>query len=363
MRGAILAAIQYEDWAIGPADAEALATSGDISYQPCHSRDAVGPMTGIISPSMPILAVEDEVNGTLAYSSINEGMGQTARFGAHGKETLDRLVWIRDILAPAFMELLAREGSIDLSSLMALALSMGDEMHMRNTAATCLLIRQLAEPLSGVVTDSERLREILRFLTRNNDQFFLNFAMAAAKSAALSVEGIDGCTVVTAMARNGVEFGIRIGGLKDRWFTAPANVVEGLFFPGFTLADANPDIGDSAIMETYGVGGAAMAASPGVLQIVGAKSFQDAIDVTRTMGEICTDRNSLFPIGALDGEGSPTGIDIRKVVETGIAPFINTAIAHRDMKAARMVGAGIARAPIDPFTEALLAFADFHGVA
>ncbi len=360
MRGAIVAAILFEGWASTAAAAVDLAASGAVAFAPCHACGAVGPMTGIISPSMPIMVVEGRLNGSVAYATFGETGAQQARFGAHGPETVARLGWIRDVLGPALRRVIEREGGMDLAALMGQALAMGDEMHMRNAAATGLLARRLAVPLAATMGDAAQLEPILRYLTLESDQIFLNFAMAAAKAAARAVEGITGSTVVCAMARNGVEFGIRVAGLGDRWFTGPASVVDGLYFPGYTAADANPDIGDSAIMETYGLGAMAMAASPPVLQIVGAKSFGDAIATTRRMAEICVGTNPTFRIAALDGEGTPTAIDIRRVVETGITPVMNTAIAHREMKVARMIGAGIATAPLTPFQEALAAFVEAY---
>jgi Protein of unknown function (DUF1116) len=362
MRGACMCAIQYEGWAAMPADAERLAASGGIAFAPAHSRGAVAPMAGVISPGMPLIVVEDRVNGTTAWSFMGTGPGPQLRFGAHGPEALARLAWNRDVVAPAFARVLEREGPLDLTAHMAQALSMGDEMHMRNAASTALLTKALAGPLTGVVGDAAQLERILRFLTRDNDQHFLTWAMCAAKAAARAIEGIAGCTVVSTMARNGVEFGIRVAGLGDRWFTGPASVVAGSYFPGFSAADANRDVGDSAIMETYGLGGMAMAASPAVTRIVGAKSVTDAIETTRRMGEICVGRNPTFPIGVLDWEGTPTGVDIRKVVETGIVPAINTAIAHRDLAVARIIGAGISTPPLDPFVAALVAFGEAREV-
>ena len=360
MRGAVTAAVLFEGWERTPADAERLAASGEIVFAPCHSRGALGPMAGVISPSTPLLVVEDPVNGTSACSFIADGpWGHQLRFGAYGPETLAGLAWIRDVVAPALSAVLAREGPIDLSVLMAQALGMGDEMHMRNAAATGLLARRLAAPLVAVVPDRDHLEAIMRFLTRDNDQFFLAWSMCAAKAAARAIEGLSGSTVVSAMARNGVEFGLRVAGLGDRWFTAPASAVDGLYFPGATAADANLDTGDSAIMETYGLGGLAMAASPAVQKIVGAKSFADAVDTSRRMSEICVGPNPLFQIPALGGEGTPTGIDVRKVVRTRIVPPINTAIAHRS--APRMIGAGIATPPLQPFVDALVAFGEVHG--
>jgi hypothetical protein len=360
MRGAVMCAVQYEGWGTTPAHAERLAASGEVTFGPAHSRGAVAPMAGVISPGTPLIVVEDRANGTTAWSFMGTGPGPQIRFGAHGPDALARLAWNRDVAAPAFARVLEREGPLDLAAHMAQALSMGDEMHMRNAASTALLTKALAGPLTSVVGDRSELERILRFLTRDNDQHFLTWGMAAAKAAARAIEGIPGSTVVSTMARNGVEFGIRVAGLGDRWFTGPASVVAGSYFPGFGPADANRDVGDSAIMETYGLGGMAMAASPGVTRIVGAKSVSEAIETTRRMGEICVGRNAGFPIGALDWEGTPTGIDIRKVVETGIVPAINTAIAHRDVGVARIIGAGISTPPLEPFVEALVAFGEAH---
>jgi Protein of unknown function (DUF1116) len=359
MRGAVTAAVLFEGWAKSPDEAQRLAAAGDVAFGPCHDRGAVGPMAGVISPGTPLLVIEDPVNRTSAFTFIADGpWGHQLRFGAHGPETLAGLAWIRDVVAPAFQAVLEREGPVDLASLMAQALAMGDEMHMRNAAATGLLARRLAAPLVGVVADREQLQAIMRLLTRDNDQFFLAWSMGAAKAAARAIDGLEGSTVVSAMARNGVEFGIRVAGLGDRWFTGPASAVDGLYFPGFTAADANRDTGDSAIMETYGLGGMAMAASPAVQKIVGAKSFADAVTTSRHMAEICVGSNPLFPLAPLEGEGTPTGIDIRKVVRNGTVPPINTAIAHHT--AARMIGAGIATPPAQPFVDALVAFGAAH---
>jgi Protein of unknown function (DUF1116) len=359
MRGAVKAAAQFEGWARSPEDAERLAAAGAIVFAPCHSRGAVGPMAGVISPGTPLIVVEDVANGTAAFTFLADGpWGHQLRFGAHGAETLQGLAWVRDVAAPAFQAVLEREGPIDLASLMAQALTMGDEMHMRNAAATGLLARRLAAPLAAVVSKREDLEAILRFVTRDNDQFFLAWSMAAAKAAARAIDGLEGSTVVSTMARNGVEFGIRVAGLGNRWFTGPASVVDGLYFPGFSAADANLDTGDSAIMETWGLGGMAMAASPAVQKIVGAKSFAEAVATTRDMAEICVGANPLFPIAPLNGTGTPTGIDIRKVVRTAIMPKINTAIAHA--RAPRMIGAGIATPPSEPFVAALMAFGEAY---
>lgn len=363
MRGAIVALVLLEGWARDVDEALALAGSGEIALAPCHSRGAVGPMTGVISPSLPVVVVDDPVHGTRACSYIGEGSGPQAKFGAHAPEVLERLRFIRDVVGPALHRAVEAEGPLDLVNLMAQALAMGDEMHMRNAAATALLVRAIAAPLARALPEPSRLEAVLRFMTRDNDQLFLTWAMCAAKTGALAMEGAAGSSLVTVMARNGVEFGIRVAGLGDAWFTAPAPLVSGAFFPGFTEADANPDIGDSAIMETYGLGGMAMAASPAVLRIVGGQSFAEAVATTQRMAEITVGRNPNFGIGALDGEGSPTGIDVRRVVETGHVPAINTAITHRRFGVGRMIGAGIATPPLQPFVDALVALGRAQGAA
>jgi len=363
MRGAIVANIIFEGWASSSEEALQLADSGRIEFAPCHSRNAVGPMTGVISPSQPLIVVRDATSGMLGYSYIGEPAGPQVRMGSFAPANIERQVWIRDILAPAFRGALQKTGPIDLGQMMAQALSMGDEMHMRNAAGSSLLVRALAGPLAGTVRDRAALEAILRYMTEGNEQFFLTWAMAAAKSATRAIENLTGCTLVSAMSRNGVEFGLRVAGLGNRWFTAPASIVEGSYFPGFSQTDANPDIGDSAIMETYGLGGMAMAGSPPVLRIVGARSFGHALEATRRMGEICAGESTKFALGPMDWQGSPTGIDIRRVVETGIVPNINTAIAHQGFGVGRMIGAGICTPPIEPFVEAVHAFAQLQEAA
>jgi len=363
MRGAIVANILFEGWASTPEEALHLADAGRVAFAPTHSRNAVGPMTGVISPSQPLIVVRDASSGLLAYSYIGEPAGPQVRFGSFAPANVERQRWIRDVLAPSLRGALQQTGPIDLGQMMAQALSMGDEMHMRNAAASALLVRALAGPLAATVSDRAELEAVLRYMTEGNEQFFLTWAMAAAKAATRSIENLAGCTLVSTMSRNGVDFGLRVAGLGDRWFTAPASVVQGSYFPGFSQADANPDIGDSAIMETYGLGGMAMAGSPPVLRIVGAQSFSHALEATRRMAEICTGESAKFALGPMDWQGSPTGIDIRRVVETGTVPNINTAIAHREYGVGRMIGAGICEPPIEPFVEAVQAFAQLQEVA
>ncbi len=357
MRGAVVAVLKYEGLAVGDDEAWKLAGSGKIKYEPCHHYHAVGPMTGITSYSMPLICVENKENGNVAYSTFNEGAGDVIRFGAYGENTVRRLKWIETVFAPVMKALVQKSGGINVKAIISQSLNMGDELHMRNAASTNLFIKTIATGLSEVCDDISVLRECIRFMTENNDQFFLNFAMAANKSAADAAHGIPYSTLVTAMARNGVNIGIRVSGLGDEWFAAPAAEVEGLYFSGYSAADANKDIGDSAIMETGGVGGFAIAAAPAIVRFLGAGTYRDALNFTNDMYEIGYSESEQYTIPNLDYRGTPIGIDISKVVATGICPIINTAIVSKEAGVG-MIGAGISRAPMRMFENALLTYAD-----
>jgi hypothetical protein len=355
MQGAVCGAIVFEGWASDLTDAEKLAASGAIKLQPNHHFDAVGPMTGMTTRSMPVMVVENRAFGNRAYCMINEGLGKVMRFGANDAEVLKRLAWLRDVLGPALGKALrAREG-VPLKTVIARGLSMGDEMHQRNVACTSLFLREVAPSLARTADDSGRLAEALTFIA-GNDQFFLNIAMAMGKAMTDPARHIENSSIVTAMCRNGTDFGVRVSGTGDQWFVAPVEMPVGLYFPGFTAADANPDMGDSAIVETVGLGGFAMAAAPAVVGFVGAGSAADAARFTRAMREITAAENAEWTIPALDFAGVPTGIDVRLVADTGIAPTINTGIAHRKPGIGQ-VGAGVVRAPMACFTQAARALA------
>ena len=356
MRGAIIGAVRYEGWAASETEAEALLAGGGVQFYPNHAWKTVGPMTGITSPSMPVFAVENRTFGNMAFCTINEGIGRVLRFGAYDEGVIERLLWIQKAAAPSLRQAVQRAGGIELRPIMARAVSMGDEMHQRNVAATSLFLRELGPQLARVAADSSSLGEIMDFAA-SNDQFFLNLTMAAGKATMDPVGDIPGSTVVWAMSRNGKEFGIRVSGTNDRWFTEPAPTVQGLYLPSYTATDANPDLGDSAIIETMGLGGFAMGAAPAVVGFVGAGTFQDAVNYTREMGEITVGLNPNLALPTLDFQGTPCGIDIRKVVETGITPVINTGIAHK-RRGIGQVGAGIVRAPLGCFSQALQAIAD-----
>jgi len=361
LRGAVQGIAVFEGWAADLGDAAAKAAAGAFAFAPNHHFGAVGPMTGMTTKSQPLLVVENKTHGNRAYCAINEGLGKVMRFGGNDAEVLDRLRWIARVLGPALGRALRAVGGVALKPLIARGLTMGDEMHQRNVACSSLLLRQLAPALARTAQNADELAACLDFIGRN-DQFFLNVAMAMGKALTDPACDIAGSTVVTAMSRNGTDFGIRVAGTGERWFTAPVEMPVGLYFPGFSEKDANPDMGDSAIVETVGLGGFAMAAAPAVVGYVGAGRPSQAAAFTRDMGEIVVGHNPAWTIPAMDFAGVPTGIDIRLVVETGVAPTINTGIAHREPGVGQ-VGAGVVKAPLKCFEEALVAFAETMGTA
>jgi hypothetical protein len=361
MRGAVCGAAVFEGWASDLDAAEAMASAGEFSFHPNHHFGAVGPMTGLTTSSQPVLVVQNRAFGNRAFCTLNEGLGKVMRFGGNDAEVVGRLHWMADVLAPTLSAALASRDGLSLRGIIARGLAMSDEMHQRNVACSSLFLRELAPDLARTCRDPDRLAEVLAFIGRN-DQFFLNIAMAIGKATMDPLGDIEGSTVVTAMCRNGTDFGIRVSGTGQRWFIAPVQMPSGLYFPGYSEQDANPDMGDSAIVETIGLGGFAMAASPAVAGFVGAGSAAEAANYTRAMYEITVGRNPDWTIPALDFAGVPTGIDIRKVVQTGITPAINTGIAHRKAGVGQ-VGAGIARAPMACFEQALGALAETLGVA
>jgi Protein of unknown function (DUF1116) len=356
LKGAICGAIVFEGWAPDLAAAEALAASGGVRFAPNHHFGAVGPMTGITTHSMPLLVVENRAFGNRAMCALNEGLGKVMRFGGNDAEVLARLAWLRDDFGPLLGKALRANG-IALNPLIARGLAMGDEMHQRNVACSSLVMRILAPAMARA--GSASLARALEFMG-GNDQFFLNIAMAMGKAILDPARGIAGSTLVTAMCRNGTDFGIRVAGMGDAWFTAPVEMPQGLYFPGYSAADANPDIGDSAILEAVGLGAFAMAAAPAVAGFVGAGGFAEALGYTRAMAEIAAGRNPRWGIPALEFAGTAAGIDVRRVAETGIAPAINTGIAHR-LPGVGQVGAGVARAPLACFEQALIALAGHAG--
>jgi Protein of unknown function (DUF1116) len=354
MQGAIYGAILYEGWANSLEAAQALAASGKVALEPCHKHGAVGPMAGITSPSMPVWVVENTAAGNRTFCNLNEGLGKVLRFGANSPEVLDRLRWLGTEFFTTMQVAVRGLAHPELKPLMAQALHMGDELHNRNSAASALLFKQLALALLKSKLDSGAIQRSLTFIA-GNDHYFLNISMAACKSMTDAAHGVPGSSMVTVMSRNGVNFGLRLSGTGDEWFQAPANPVDGLYFPGYSVEDAAAGFGDAAITETNGLGGFAMAASPAIVQFVGGTPA-DATANSRRMLSITLGSNPAFTLPPLNFGGTPAGIDARLVADSGILPIINTGIAHKKAGIGQ-IGAGITTAPMECFNDALRALA------
>lgn len=356
VQGSCVGAVLFEEWAETEEEARALLGSGEIRFIPCHHVNAVGPMGGITTAHMPVWVVENLTDGNRAYCTMNEGIGKVLRFGAYSQEVIDRLRWMRDVLGPTLGRALrAREDGLAVNPLIAKAIAMGDEFHQRNIAASLVLLKELAPTITRLDMKDQDRQEVVRFLA-DTDQFFLNVMMAAGKAIMDGARKLREGTVVTAMCRNGVEFGIRIAGMGDQWFTGPVNIPQGLYFTGYDGEDACPDIGDSAITETVGVGGMAMIAAPAVTRFVGAGGTEDARRTSNEMTEITISRNPNYIIPNWDFQGTCLGIDARLVVEKGITPVINTGIAHKQAGFGQ-IGAGTVRPPMACFEKAVEAYA------
>ena len=359
LRGALIGALIFEGRADDEEEAAALIESGHVILAPCHHHSAVRPMAGVISPSMAVYIVENRTHGNRAFSNLNEGYGKVLRYGAYSEEVQDRLRWMHEVMAPVLATAIEASGGLDVRALLAEALHMGDEGHNRNKAGSIIYTKHLAPYIAQAASEPAAAAAIIQALG-DNALSVLNPVMAACKAMADAAHGVEGSTLVTTMARNGTEFGIRVSGLGERWFTAPCPQPVGLYFPGFSAEDGNPDIGDSTITETAGLGAFAMAAAPAIVTFVSGTP-QDALNATLEMYEITAAEHASFTIPQLDFRGTPVGIDLRAVVETGITPRVNTGIAHKEAGVGQ-IGAGLVRPPLEIFTEALIAFADEYGL-
>lgn len=364
MHGAMIGAVLYEGWADNAEQARKLLEGGGVAFGQCHDFGAVGPMAGVISASMPLIVVREASHGNLAYCNLNEGIGRCLRFGANGPDVIKRLKWFEAVLAPVLKAAVRhgfeQSGGIDLKAIGSQALLMGDEVHSRNAASTLLFFSALAVPLSAVsgahkAPSQDHIHQSLDFIAKSS-QFFLNYSMASCKAMMDAAHGIPYSSVVTATARNGTETGLRISGLGKQWFTAKSDLPQGLFFPGFKQEDACPDIGDSAITETAGFGGCSFAASPALTLLAGG-TVGDAVRYSREMYEITVTKNPGLRLPALDFAGAPCGIDVRKVLDSGIRPVVTTGIAHKEAGIGQ-IGAGIVRVPMGCYAAALGAMAE-----
>lgn len=357
VRGGVMGALVYEGLAKNAEEAAELAASGDIEFDPCHHHDTVGPMAGIVCPSMPMIVTENEVTGQKAFNSLNEGIGKVLRMGAYDDEVIERLKWMEKVLGPVYQKAIRKAGRIDLKNIMAQAIQMGDELHNRSRAASYILFTKTA-PYILETLDQQKLPETIEALKfmEANIHTFLGFAMSSAKVSLMAAENVEESSMVTVMARNGTDWGIQLSGMGRQWFTCQSPVPEVLLFPGFTKEDVGRDIGDSAIMETYGIGGCALAAAPAIVQFVGG-TYDLAVSKTMDMYEISLGENNIYQIPSMNFRGTPTGIDALQVIKKNLPPFIDTGVAHKDPGIGQ-VGAGLCDAPMEVFKKAVVAFSE-----
>jgi hypothetical protein len=358
MRGAIIGGILFEGWAKSVERARALIESGTIEFAPAHHHDAVGPMTGIITPSMYVFCVRNRTFGNVAYCNLNEGLGRVLRFGALGEDVLAHLRWLNEWVGPVLKAALHLLGPVPLKPIMQEAIRRGDECHNRHVAGNALFVDLLRPSLIRMGMRKKGVRRVLEFI-EGNYYSFLNISLAACKSMADAAHNVPYSTVVSALSRNGYETGIRVSGLNGEWFRGKSAVPKGRFFNGYSSEDASPDMGDSTITETVGIGAFAMGAAPQIVSYLGGEA-DDVIRYSEMMYRITFGENDDFRIGQFGGRGSPLGIDIVKVCETGITPIINTGIAHKRAGVGQ-IGAGFVRAPIGCFQVALDAFQEKYG--
>ncbi len=349
MKGAVIGALLFEGLADNDSDAQALAASGKILYAPNHHHQTIAPMGGVISASMPVFIMHNRTFGNYSYTNVNEGPGKALRFGAYGPEVIKRLHWMRETLYPILKQAIEASPGIDWKNIVTQAMQMGDDNHNRHKASTSLFVRELAKYIAQIDANKTDIFNVFEHIEKI-DMFNVNITMAMCKAMSDAASGIEGSTIVTVMARNGVDFGIRLSSTGDQWFTAPANIPEGLYFSGYSSADACPDIGDSAITETFGMGGFSLAAAPAIVQFIGG-TYEDGVRITNSMYEITTTENKNFKMPTLGFKGTPTGIDILKVLDANLAPVITTGISHADAGVGQ-IGAGIVDAPIECFKKA-----------
>lgn len=356
LRRSIRAAVMAEDWAANPGEATAMIESRQVTLEPANHHGSVIPMASAVGPSAPMYVAVNEAGGTTAYSSVNQGPGQVPWFGVESAEAVERLVFLRDVAGPLLARCLEEAGPLDIFSLVAQGLQMGDDVHMRTQATNNLLIRQLLPQL--MTLDNSGAGGLAKFLAGNH-LFFLNIAMAGAKSLTLWAEQVAGASIVTTMARNGSTFGIRLPG-SPKWFVTEAPPIgRALYQPGYGPEVAGRDIGDSAVLELIGLGGPAAAASPAVAAFLGG-AMADAVAATEDMDQICVGRSTRFKMPFLGLRGTALGVDVRKVVETGITPRINTGILHATAGTGQ-IGAGVAEGPVACFRDALSRLAGTPG--
>lgn len=352
LRRSMRAAVVAEGWAEDISQAGRMLAGGTVLLAPAGDYGTVVPMATAMGPSAPVFVVENSTAGTRAFAPVNQGPGDTAWFGRDSDAAIGRLRFLRDVAGPMLRAAIAAAGPIDVLALAAQGIQMGDDLHMRTQGTTNLLVRNLLPELAAL-PDAGRV-PLARFLSANH-LFFLNIAMAAARSLTMWAEQVPGSSVVTTMCRNGTTFGVRLAGNDTLYVAKAPPVLDAMYYPGYGPESGAPDIGDSAVLELVGLGGAAAAGSPAVAAFLGG-SLADARVVTEEMADVCVGNSGRFTLPTWDYRGTPLGVDARHVVNLGLPPKITTGILHASSGVGQ-VGAGVATAPAECFRAAVLALA------
>lgn len=343
LRGAIVATLLHEGRARTVFEAEEIAASGGVNLVSANSHGVTATFGGVITSSTNVFVVKNDAAGTVGYSAINEGRGKALRYGSHDSGTLARHHWLEGDFAEIVSAAIRQTGGIDLLAILRQALNMGDEGHSRQKAASAMLANILAPHIAAINYPASELARTLRFLAEN-EIFFLSMTMAAGRAVMRGAENIPHSTLITCMAANGVDWGIQVSGTGAQWFTAPVPPLQGMFFDGYSAADAGPVIGDSEIAETMGLGAMSAAAAPALARYMGG-TVADAVKLTERMYGITVAEHPMFKIGAIEFRGAPLGIDVRLALEAGIEPVFNSGIAHRDAGVGQ-IGAGFGYVPM-----------------
>jgi hypothetical protein len=358
-RNGVIGGAIFEGLARDAADADRKLTAGEIHVRSCGDYRCAGSLVGIYTASMPVLVVENRASGNRAYCNLFEGVSRyRLNYGVYNEDVGRNLRFLHDVIGPTLGEAVRLTGGIPLLPIMKRALHMGDELHSRNAAATLLFTRELFEPLMQVQPQMPKeVKETLDYL-RSSDYFFLRLSMAASRAAADAAHGVDGSSMVTGMVFNCQDFAIRVSGLGDHWFRGPHQTMFGAkLFEGFTEADVEIMGGESTFNETAGLGGFAQAAAFPLQEYQGG-SADKMVEANLAMYDITLAEHPELKIPYLGFRGVPSGIEIHRVVETGITPIMDIGVAG---KAGGQIGAGSFRAPMECFQHAVAAYSEAHG--
>ncbi len=352
-RDAIIGGAQFEGLAKDRTDAIAKLDRGEIKVAGCHDYGCVGSLAGIYTASMPVFVVENNAAGNIAFCNMYEGSNpRRLNYGVYDEGVHERLLFVQNEVVPVIADAVRHAGGVPLKPIMKRALTMGDELHSRNAAAALIFLRELVPSFLALASSgAERITRAVKAVT-DDQYFFLRLSMAAAKATADAARNIERSSVVTAMVFNCKGFAIRVSGLGDTWFNGPYPSVQAKLFEGHNEDEITWMGGESIITETIGLGGFAQAGAPALQNYQGG-SYEPMIARNKELYQIVVGENPSLLIPAFGFRGTPTGIDIFKVLETKVLPTMDIGIAGRD---GGQIGAGIVRAPIACFEAAAEAY-------